>query len=64
MIVCGGPDRINGDFHRSTDPSRLARPYDPTNGTVSRGDIWRGERVVYSDHWSNERGPWPITTLF
>ena len=40
-LFCGGPDRIDGDWLRSNNKPAQALPYDPSNGTISRGDIWR-----------------------
>ena len=64
VILCGGIDRDNGDWLRGTALGHYwARPYDPTNGTVSDGDLWRGEQVVQSRHWKEEYGPWPMSTF-
>ena len=41
MCASCGPDRIACDWLR-TGPTGMAIPYDSTNGTQSRGDIWRG----------------------
>lgn len=41
-----GPDCVVGDWHRSFTETHEAIPYDPTNGTVSRGEIWRAVYVA------------------
>lgn len=70
VILCGGPDRDNGDWYRGNNPNHrvnglpVACPYDPTNGTVSNGDIWRGEHLVSQKNYSEEYGPWPIVASF
>ena len=61
VILCGGPDRNNGEWYRGNNPDRMGCPYDPTNGTISRGDIWRGEQFIQTVHFRNEYGPWPLT---
>jgi prepilin-type N-terminal cleavage/methylation domain-containing protein len=61
-ILCGGVDRTNGDWYRGNNsPANLAIPYDPTNGTVSRGDIWRGESMASTAEFRTEYGPWPMS---
>ena len=66
VILSGGPDRDNGDWYRGNNPTHLvngnptAIPYDPTNGTVSNGDVWRGEQYASTAHFRNEYGPWPM----
>ena len=61
VILCGGPDRDNGDWMRGAPLHYWARPYDPTNGTVSNGDIWRGESFANRVVFNEEYGPWPIS---
>ena len=62
VILTGGPDRTNGDWYRGNNsPANIAVPYDPTNGTVSRGDVWRGESYGDTYNFALEYGPWPIT---
>lgn len=46
-LVCAGPDRIDGHWHRGHTGTGKAITYDPTNGTVSDGDIWRA--ITLSD---------------
>jgi len=46
VLLCAGPDRDEGDWYRGNNPSGKAVKYDPTNGTVSGGDIWRGEAYM------------------
>jgi hypothetical protein len=60
VILCGGPDRDNGDWYRGNNPNNMALPYDPTNGTISSGDIWRGEQLQSTHHFRTEYGPWPM----
>lgn len=67
VILCGGPDRDNGDWFRGNNPQHrgefgqnMAVPYDPTNGTVSNGEIWRGSALESSNDFRREYGPWPI----
>jgi len=61
VVLCGGPDRTNGDWYRgNNNPWNIAVPYDPTNGTISRGDIWRGEHLADSKWFAREYGPWQI----
>ena len=51
VLLSAGPDRTDGDWYRGNNPETASsqRPggtsikSDPTNGTVSKGDIWRGE---------------------
>jgi prepilin-type N-terminal cleavage/methylation domain-containing protein len=64
VILCGGPDRDNGDWYRGNNPNSMALPYDPTNGTVSSGDIWRGEPLEDSNLFRTEYGPWPMVAKF
>ena len=42
-IYSCGPDKIAGDWYRAAPGNKtgMAIPYDPSNGTVSRGDTWR-----------------------
>jgi len=47
VFMMAGPDKDEGDWYRGYDSSGRAVKYDPTNGTVSNGDIWRGE--AYAD---------------
>jgi len=55
VVSSCGPDQIEGDWLRWNHtefaspqyPEGLGLPYDSTNGTKSRGDIWRG--VVVQD---------------
>jgi prepilin-type N-terminal cleavage/methylation domain-containing protein len=66
VILCGGVDRTNGDWYRGNNvvtnfPNGIAVPYDPTNGTVSRGDIWRGEAFASNTLFSQEYGSWPMS---
>jgi len=62
VILCGGPDRDNGDWYRANNAfADLAIPYDPSNGTVSNGDIWRGEQWHSTKHFALEYGPWPMS---
>ena len=63
VILSGGPDRTNGDWYRGAfgNYSGQGIPYDATNGTVSRGDIWRGESFANRTVFTEEYGPWPIS---
>ena len=67
VILCGGVDMDNGDWFRDNNRQHLvngrptAVPYDPTNGTVSNGDIWRGEKLVQTNDFDLEYGPWPMS---
>lgn len=41
LMFAAGPDHDYGDWHTS----RVAFPYDPSNGLVSNGDIWRAKKL-------------------
>jgi len=47
VFLSSGPDMDDGDWYYGNNNNpvdqRRAVKYDPTNGTVSNGDIWRGE---------------------
>jgi len=47
VILSAGPDMDDGDWYRGHNNNAVDRnmavKYDPTNGTISNGDIWRGE---------------------
>ena len=64
VLLCGGPDRDNGDWYRDHNPNGMALPYDPTNGTVSSGDIWRGEALENPNRFREEYGPWHMVARF
>jgi len=53
-ILCSGPDLDDGDWYRGYSPNNRAVKYDPTNGTVSSGDIWRGEIYAMSKAFHDE----------
>ncbi len=40
----GGPDGTRRDIYLRNPPTDAMRIYDPTNGTISIGDIWRTQR--------------------
>jgi prepilin-type N-terminal cleavage/methylation domain-containing protein len=54
VIFCAGPDRVEGDWVRWYSPDGKAIKYDPTNGTISDGDIWRGEIFANRDLYFRE----------
>jgi len=41
MVASCGPDHVGGDWYRGNSDTGMAIPYDASNGTKSRGDIWR-----------------------
>lgn len=41
VIWSGGPDTFRRDIYLRGDPYDSMRIYEPTNGTISVGDIWR-----------------------
>jgi hypothetical protein len=44
-LSSGGPDATAGPFPQSNSFVRVFIAYDPTNGTVSAGDIVRSQRL-------------------
>ena len=53
VVASCGPDNIAGDWMRGfLEP--MATAYDATNGTKSRGDIWRGMIVLDTAYWNSE----------
>lgn len=48
-LFSAGPDKTEGDWYRALNPSGQAIPYDPTNGTISQGDIYRTIPVKMTD---------------
>jgi hypothetical protein len=41
-VMSCGPDKTDGDWYRGNNPQTgMGCHYDPSNGTISRGDIWR-----------------------
>jgi prepilin-type N-terminal cleavage/methylation domain-containing protein len=55
VFFSAGPDATDGDWYRDTSPTGKSIPYDATNGTKSRGDIWRSVQVknmnTYKTHY-------------
>ncbi len=55
VLFISGPDVTDGDWFRGANPSGKSLPYDATNGTKSRGDIWRSvqvkDMVVYKQEY-------------
>ena len=51
MCASAGPDRTACDWLRFNWADAMARPYDPSNGTKSIGDIWRPMIVRYKELW-------------
>ncbi len=49
VFFSAGPDGVDGDWYRDSEMGRLNKgqsvSYDATNGTKSRGDIWRSVQV-------------------
>ncbi len=43
-VWSGGPDGTRRDIYLRQPPTESMRIYDPTNGTISVGDIWRTQR--------------------
>lgn len=56
-IFSSGPDRIAGHWHRDYTGEGRAVTYDPTNGTVSMGEIWRAVYVADPGVFQKEYGP-------
>jgi len=56
VLFCAGPDIDDGDWFRGNSPNNKAIKYDPTNGTVSSGDIWRGEAFTSQKVFVDEYG--------
>jgi len=54
VFMMAGPDRDEGDWYRGNDQSGRAVKYDPTNGTISNGDVWRGEAFANQADFNNE----------
>ena len=54
VIASIGPDTVPGDWMRSPSNNFMALAYDATNGTKSRGDIWRGMVVLDTNQWNLE----------
>jgi len=54
MIASAGPDRTYFDWWRFYNPQGYAIGYDPSNGTVSNGDIWRAMVIDDSNLWHKE----------
>jgi prepilin-type N-terminal cleavage/methylation domain-containing protein len=63
VLLCAGPDKDDGDWYRGNNiqytkstehPNGTAIKYDPTNGTVSNGDIWRGEAFSSQAYYWSE----------
>jgi prepilin-type N-terminal cleavage/methylation domain-containing protein len=59
IVSSSGPDRIAGDWLRFNTPNFMALAYDATNGTKSRGDIWRG-MVVLNQVLFNQEYPFDV----
>jgi prepilin-type N-terminal cleavage/methylation domain-containing protein len=55
VLFISGPDVTDGDWYRGTSPTGKSIPYDATNGTKSRGDIWRSlvvkDMVIYKQEY-------------
>ena len=54
VLSSAGPDRQAGDWLRSLNPNKMALPYDTTNGTKSRGDIFRAMAIKNADTFKTE----------
>jgi prepilin-type N-terminal cleavage/methylation domain-containing protein len=54
VFLSSGPDKDDGDWYRGNNPSNRAVKYDPTNGTVSNGDVWRGEAYSSTAEFNQE----------
>ena len=57
VVISAGPDRTLGHWYRDLPANNgTARPYDPTNGTMSTGDVWRAPVMLnqreYVRHYS------------
>jgi type II secretory pathway pseudopilin PulG len=48
-LFSAGPDRTEGDWYRDINTPKQALPYDPTNGTASRGDLYRTVPIKMAD---------------
>jgi prepilin-type N-terminal cleavage/methylation domain-containing protein len=48
-VWSGGPDYGRRDIYLRNPTSDAMRIYDPTNGTISQGDIWRTQRSQEGD---------------
>lgn len=55
-IFSSGPDRVEGHWHRDYTGENQAVTYDPTNGTVSMGEIWRAVYVGDPGRFKTEYG--------
>jgi prepilin-type N-terminal cleavage/methylation domain-containing protein len=49
IVASCGPDFIAADWAWPYNPGNQALPYDPSNGTKSMGDIWRGMVIKEPD---------------
>lgn len=56
VVFSTGPDRIAGHWHRGHTGVGTAIPYDPTNGTVSDGEIWRALELANPTLFRREYG--------
>ncbi len=56
-VLSAGPDRVAGEWHRGYTGTNQAIPYDPSNGTVSRGEIWRPAYMADPDVFQREYFP-------
>ncbi len=60
VFFSAGPDVTDGDWYRGSDTAAANRnqsvPYDASNGTKSRGDIWRSVQVKNMSGTKNTMG--------
>jgi len=58
VFLSAGPDVDDGDWYRGNNNNPVGQSravkYDPTNGTVSNGDIWRGEAYMNKEDFERE----------
>lgn len=56
VVFSVGPDRMAGHWHRGFTGVGTAIPYDPTNGTVSDGEIWSALELANPSLFRREYG--------